>query len=140
MSGEARFESTIPLDSLRVLLDLGREFGFDPLSSVEMEAYFACLLDHSPDTGEGLLEWIRPQVAQAFRCLVAAPRWIQNPNWQLHAGRPMQFIGQLDVTTRRSMCSLTRLPEYAEQLCKSAENVSRIRGAAMGSRLTRGGR
>jgi hypothetical protein len=98
MSGEARFESTIPLDSLRVLLDLGREFGFDPLSSVEMEAYFACLLDHSPDTGEGLLEWIRPQVAQAFRCLVAAPRWIQNPNWQLHAGRPMQFIGQLDVT------------------------------------------
>jgi len=98
MTGEAKFESKIPLDSLGVLLELGREIGFDPLSSVEMEAYFARLLDQSPDTGEGLLECLRPQVAQAFQCLVASPKWIQNPNWQLHAGRPMRFIGQIDVS------------------------------------------
>ena len=90
------FETEIPLDKLSVLLDIGGEFYFDPVSSTEMEAHFVRLLagfDGSPADFE---PWLREVIRPSFRFVSSPPRWIQNPQWQFGMNGPMLFIGQVD--------------------------------------------
>jgi hypothetical protein len=96
MSNVDRFESRIAVDHLRVLLDLGVEFGFDPTSSVEMENYFANLVQEFRGSPSDLYAWVRPKIEQSFRCVTSIPRWIQDPDWQLSSNSPMVFVGQID--------------------------------------------
>lgn len=85
------FASAIPLDVLPRLLGLGLRYGFDPLSSVEMESYFLNLLARAP------LEEIELRIIpDDFRSLSAPPIWLQNPDWPLYEGRPMTFAGQVN--------------------------------------------
>ena len=97
MVAEDSYESRLPLAGLRILLDLGNEFGFDPSSSVELEEFFFRLVNsyHGPPAGLG--DWLRPILTHTFRCLSHPPRWIQNPNWQMCGHVPMLFVGQVDV-------------------------------------------
>lgn len=87
------FESGIPPQWLSILLDIGVELGFDPTSSLEMEAWCARLVRyHNPSDEAG----VRRTLGTAFRCLDNKPQWIQNPNWQVGPSGPMIFVGQLD--------------------------------------------
>jgi hypothetical protein len=95
--GESSFESRIPEEFLGVLFELGREFGFDPLASVELEDYFANLLASFTGRVEDLNEWLRQQVTESFRCATCRPGWIQGSNWQVYRARPMLFVGQVAV-------------------------------------------
>ncbi len=98
MTETDRFETAIPLHQLEVLLKLGLEFGFDPVSSTELEAYFLHLLREFRGEPEELAEWLRPKLSTMFRSLVEGPDWIQNPNWQASVNGPMLFVGQIDCS------------------------------------------
>jgi hypothetical protein len=91
------FESEIPLEHLDILLDYGIEFGFDPTSSVEMESYFAKLILTYSGSQNDLHSWLGANIKETFRCVGKKPEWIQNPNWCIEAGRPMWFVGQINI-------------------------------------------
>lgn len=98
MVGEDTFESRFPEEFLGVLLTLGREFGFDPLASVELEDYFSNLLANFTGKVEHFDDWLRPQLAESFRYVTCPPSWVQGGNWQVYQGRPMLFVGQVSST------------------------------------------
>jgi hypothetical protein len=97
VAGESAFESRIPEQFLEALLDLGREFGFDPLASVALEEYFANILAGFTGKLDQLNDWLRPRVAESFRCATYPPMWIQGADWQVYQQRPMIFVGQVAV-------------------------------------------
>lgn len=90
------FTSEIPLNKMKILLDLGKDFSFDPLSSNESEKYFIKLLEEYQDNNS-LKDLLRTAVANDFEVADKKPEWIQDPEWQFNDGRPMIFIGQLEI-------------------------------------------
>lgn len=66
-------------------------------------------LDLSPEYLEPLLEAtagigrrerkaaLKNALLARFRCLKSPPRWLQSPEWPFAEGRPMVFVGQLDM-------------------------------------------
>ncbi len=58
------FATEIPDEILEILYSLGREFSFDPLSSVESEKYFIKLSNEYD--GIDLKEWLRNTVRKSF--------------------------------------------------------------------------
>ena len=91
------FTSEIPFDKMEMLLKLGNEFSFDPSSSVESEEYFLNLLSKYQNEGSDLETLIRKQIKKDFRVLDKKPIWIQDPEWQFNNGRPMEFVGQIEI-------------------------------------------
>ncbi|MFM8582921.1 MAG: hypothetical protein ACKOFW_15680 [Planctomycetaceae bacterium] len=90
------FDTAIPSDRLSTLLELAQEFHFDPLSSLEMEAFFvAQLAQYDARTGN-FRHWITPILRRSFRYASYPPRWIQNPQWAVGKNGPMLFLGQVD--------------------------------------------
>lgn len=83
------FETLRPLDQLAFLLELGQEHHFDPLSSVEMEAYFVHQLAGFHANACDLRHWLQPTLQRSFRSASTPPRWIQNAEWQINKNRPM---------------------------------------------------
>ena len=84
------FATEIPDEILEILYSLGREFSFDPLSSVESENYFIKLLNEYD--GIDLKEWLRNTVLKRFLFIENKPEWIQGPEWQFSNGKPMIFV------------------------------------------------
>ncbi len=39
----------------------------------------------------------RKDIEKLFKVIDKNPEWIQNPEWQFNNGKPMKFIGQLDI-------------------------------------------
>lgn len=83
-----------------LLLDIGRKYGFDPSSSVAIEDYFRQLLT----TYQGELKedsiaiWLEEKVEEDFISLSQfRPKWIQHAQWPVHFGKPMRFVGQIDI-------------------------------------------
>lgn len=94
------FTSKIPLDKMEILLQLGKEFSFDPLSCIESEKYFIKLLEKYQDnTDNDLKDLLRTIVAKDFQVVDKKPEWIQDPEWQFNNGKPMTFVGQLEKNT-----------------------------------------
>lgn len=88
------FTTSIPDDQLPLLLDLGHRYGFDPLSSIEMEAYFTTLLATTP------VEVIEQRVVpSAFLTIGPRPVWLQSREWPISDSKPMVFVGQVNVPT-----------------------------------------
>ncbi|HLX64163.1 MAG TPA: hypothetical protein VKX17_23015 [Planctomycetota bacterium] len=98
----ADFESKIPLKRLTILAELGNEFGFDPLGSVEIEDYFVNLLNEYDGMDSEFAAWVRPQLSCWFVCFGSLPRWIQTANWPVVDSRPMVFVGQIDIPAATS--------------------------------------
>lgn len=44
---------------------------------------------------------IRREIEERFRSLDQAPRWIQSPAWPIMDGRPLIFVGALDISKIR---------------------------------------
>jgi hypothetical protein len=42
--------------------------------------------------------WLKDKIITDFRCLKAAPKWLQNPDWPLVDNKPLVFVGQLDIS------------------------------------------
>jgi len=80
-----------------LLYHLAHEFNFHPGYPEGMESYLVGLLAEGRQSGEELEPWLRRRVAKDFRCLNGPPEWIQAPAWPLSDGKPMIFVGQVDV-------------------------------------------
>lgn len=94
------FSSHIPAARVALLCDLGCQLGFDPLSSLEIESYFSTVLGEAERAGireDDLPDWLLRRIAPDFQSVAANPRWIQTDEWPISEGRPMVFIGQIDV-------------------------------------------
>ena len=91
------FVSKIPEDTLEMLYELGEELEIDPLSSAESENYFYGLLSNYQGKKEELRSYLREQIKQDFKYLEDMPEWLQESDWQFHNGRPMCFVGQMEV-------------------------------------------
>ena len=91
------FESAIPAAYLDLVLEVAASHGIDPTSSADLEHYFAKTLELLTEAGPDLHQRLVFQIKRDFRSVGTDPRWIQNPNWQVAGGRPMVFVGQVDV-------------------------------------------
>ncbi len=47
--------------------------------------------------GADLRAWIKQAIPARYRCLGKPPRWLKSPKWLHDKGRPLVFVGQLDV-------------------------------------------
>ena len=95
------FATEIPDEALKILYSLGREFSFDPLSSVESEKYFIKLLKGFD--GSDLTEWLRNAVRKDFLFIEKKPAWIQGSEWQFSDGKPMMFVGQINLPPQKKV-------------------------------------
>jgi len=98
---ENTFDSSIPLPDLEVVLSVCAERNIDPTSSVESEAFFADVLRIARENRVDLIEAVRDSLSR-FRSVSNPPLWIQNPDWQFANGRPMVFVGQINVPAQAS--------------------------------------
>jgi hypothetical protein len=97
MQDPCNWESALDPADLDLLCDLGNEFKFDPCLPEEMETYFLQLLDEGRQRGEDIESWLRRCIKRDFRCLNGLPVWIQGQAWPVSNGKPMIFVGQVDV-------------------------------------------
>ncbi|MBD5135606.1 MAG: hypothetical protein HDT39_06545 [Lachnospiraceae bacterium] len=97
MSEYIDFTSEIPWDKMEILLKLGNEFYFDPSSSIESEEYFLKLLSKYQGCDDDLVTLLRADIKKDFKVLDKKPDWLQDPEWQFNNGRPMEFVGQLEI-------------------------------------------
>jgi hypothetical protein len=96
------FESSIPTEDLIRLTAIGQRYGFEPLSSTEMESYFTRLLQKfTVDEIEAEI------VPQSFISLKAVPQWLQGAEWPLHDDEPLIFLGQLEVPSNSYILGVT---------------------------------
>ena len=91
------FESKIPEGTLQILYDLGKELHIDPLSSLESENYFYGLLSNFQGKKEELMSYLSEQIKKDFKFLKEMPQWLQVSDWKFHNGKPMCFVGQMEV-------------------------------------------
>ncbi len=99
-TGNDSFESKIPAEHLKALLQLGRKYGFDPTASDEIENYFVKLLGEYKGEEIGFINWIEEKIRCDFRNIKEKPEWIQNPEWKFCGDRPMIFIGQIEMPAK----------------------------------------
>ncbi len=92
------------LEIYQLLLKVCTRHGVDPSSSLEAENLFRDLLLQyaGASDSESIIEWLNEQVLARFVALNERPRWIQAPNWPFADGRPLIFVGQIDVSVRDS--------------------------------------
>jgi hypothetical protein len=78
------------------LLGLLGPFGARPDVPIEAEQFFAGLATQFSDQAS-YLEHIAANLPTWFRCLDARPEWLQGPEWQWWAGKPMVFVGSINA-------------------------------------------
>jgi len=100
MPSEDAFQSRIPAYALDTVLEVASVFGVDAAASIASEDYFARLVQAYKGRPSGLSAYLREHLACDFVFLTAPPVWIQNPDWQFLSGKPMRFVGQVDVAAR----------------------------------------
>jgi hypothetical protein len=42
--------------------------------------------------------WLKEKIKTDFRCLKTQPKWLQSPEWPIASGKPMVFVGQIDIS------------------------------------------
>ncbi|TFY84381.1 hypothetical protein DYL61_31140 [Pseudomonas nabeulensis] len=47
---------------------------------------------------KALQAWLKEKIKTDFRCLKTPPKWLQSPQWPVEDGKPMIFVGQLDIS------------------------------------------
>jgi len=84
-------------DVLAQLFRLGQSLGFDPRAE-DCETYLRELLssyESAPEDAEALLSEL---LGTRFACLQdVRPQWIQEPEWPFLNGKPLRFVGQIDL-------------------------------------------
>ncbi|MCQ3930164.1 MAG: hypothetical protein DPW16_06860 [Chloroflexi bacterium] len=71
----------------------------DPEWTGGIEDFFRNLLAEYKGTldKEGLTTYLDKAMAEAFIAYGERPRWIQSADWPFHNGKPMIFVGQIDI-------------------------------------------
>jgi len=45
-----------------------------------------------------LQSWLKEKIKTDFRYLKKQPKWLQSPEWPVENGKPMVFLGQIDIS------------------------------------------
>jgi hypothetical protein len=92
----------------KLIIEVGAIYAVDPSMSIASEEFFRALLaDYKGDeTPEQVRKWLDDEMASNFIVFDKRPEWIQSAEWPFRDGKPMIFVGQLDV--RRSASDVTR--------------------------------
>lgn len=62
-------------------------------------SYLSSLLDMAPTKKTKELQaWLKDRIKDEFRYLKTPPKWLQAPGWPIENGKPLVFVGQLDVS------------------------------------------
>ena len=74
----------------------------DPSASIESETFFRTLLSQydGPIDGDHLVAWLEKQLAGNFVAVNDRPHWIQGADWPFAGGKPMVFVGQIDIPVK----------------------------------------
>ena len=97
----------LDFDDIRVyeaIIDAGDPYGVGPSMSIQSEDFFRQMLknyDGSKDDAS-LREWLVGQIRLAFQSIGQPPRWIQGAQWPIRDGKPLVFVGQLDIARGKS--------------------------------------
>jgi len=59
--------------------------------------HFSSILDNDALSDGEKKEHMKAQVKKDFICLKKPPKWIQDYNWPFRNGKPLVFVGQLDL-------------------------------------------
>ena len=46
---------------------------------------------------EEFMSYLNEQIKEDFKFLEEMPEWMQEQDWQFHNGKPMCFVGQMEV-------------------------------------------
>ena len=87
------------ISTYSLILNICSRYQVDPSSSIKMEDYFRSLLKQfqgNPEKAQ-IESWLEEQLSHSFISVDNPPRWIQNAEWPIVNGEPMQFVGQIDV-------------------------------------------
>ncbi|MCQ9427423.1 hypothetical protein NRB16_28315 [Pseudomonas sp. LJDD11] len=61
--------------------------------------YLSSLLEMAPSQKPKELQaWLKDKIKDEFRYLKTSPKWLQAPAWPIENGKPLVFVGQLDVS------------------------------------------
>ena len=90
------------LEIYEMLLGVCTQYGADPSASIESEAFFRTLLlqfegDFDRDKFQA---WLHEEIPKQFVSIGKRPKWIQGYDWPVRNGKPMIFVGQLDISLR----------------------------------------
>jgi hypothetical protein len=95
----------LDLDDLKIyslLITVCEPYAVEPSMSVESEQFFRQMLAlYEGDTEkEAMATWLDEQIAKSFRAIAESPSWIQGSAWQFFDGKPMLFVGQVDISLK----------------------------------------
>lgn len=87
------------LETYLLLVKTCSRYQVDPSSSIESETFFRTLLSqyNGPIDEDHLVAWLEKQLAGNFLAVKDRPRWIQGADWPFADGKPMFFVGQIDI-------------------------------------------
>ena len=92
------FSTRFSNDDLCLLMELGKKYSFDPLSSCECENYFAEVLQKCSEGQGNKRIIVEDIVSKSFTSCEHKPHWVQTPDWLFEMGKPMFFVGQNEIT------------------------------------------
>lgn len=84
-------------DNLDLLFRVCGRHACRPDVPLESEEYFRALTERYVGPPETFEHWLDHQIKDSFRSLTKTPEWLQGPEWPFHNGKPMTFVGQIDV-------------------------------------------
>jgi len=84
-------------DLTRIVSEVGAQVDVP----IEREVFFSQMLEGFADHREQFLDYVTKNVQEWFRVVEHGPRWLQEGEWQFSGGRPMVFVGQIDIPAAR---------------------------------------
>jgi hypothetical protein len=85
-------------DLLPIVYDVGAQVDV-PIESEQF--FYGIVVDYAGSRDE-CIEYIRSSLSTWFKSIGSRPQWLQEPEWQFSDGKPMTFVGQIDVEARSS--------------------------------------
>ncbi|ENI8381868.1 hypothetical protein ABZZ32_002798 [Listeria monocytogenes] len=68
--------------------------------------YFSSILNKNTLNTLEKKEQIKKKVKADFKYLKAPPKWLQNPEWKFANGKPLLFIGELDIAPEKNRAKI----------------------------------
>ena len=87
------------IETYLLLVKICNKYDADPSVSIESEEFFKDLLSQysGPLAQESVEAWLEEQIQQLYISVGARPKWIQGSEWPFANGKPMIFVGQIDL-------------------------------------------
>ena len=82
------------------LLEIVSEVGARPDLGSGADAFFEGIVSSFEGTREALLAYVKDNLRVWFRCVSKYPEWYQSEDWQYSNGRPMLYLGHVDMPAR----------------------------------------